>query len=78
MTRSCALACTGSGEQHHARSLLTHRRRSQTISGAPTLGGTLRVSGASGLPYATFQWLRVHKSGLQDPIGGAGGAGRGR
>jgi hypothetical protein len=35
------------------------------------LGGTLRVSGATGLPYATFQWLRVHKSGMEDPIGGA-------
>ncbi len=35
------------------------------------LGGTLRVSGASGLPYATFQWVRVHKSGVEDAIGGA-------
>ena len=35
------------------------------------LGGTLRVSGATSLPNATFQWLRVHKTGLQDAIGGA-------
>jgi hypothetical protein len=41
------------------------------ISGSPVLGGTLRVSGATGLPYATFQWLRVHGSGVEDPIGGA-------
>ena len=43
----------------------------QSISGTPVLGGTLRVSGATALPYATFQWLRVHKSGAEDPIGGA-------
>ena len=29
------------------------------------------MSGAASLPNATFQWLRVHKNGLQDAIGGA-------
>ena len=41
------------------------------LSGAPTLGGTLRITGAATLPAATFQWLRIKKSGEQDPIGGA-------
>ena len=43
----------------------------QSISGTPVLGGTLRVNGAASLPNATFQWLRVHKTGVQDAIGGA-------
>lgn len=29
------------------------------------------MAGATSLPNATFQWLRVHKTGLQDAIGGA-------
>ncbi len=35
------------------------------------LGATLRVGGASGLPYAAYQWHRVSSAGVEELIGGA-------